>query len=148
MKVKSLEYKESVGITFTEPSRTKQADMEKCDLRYQLARFSKTGLMGNLRSDNPIEGDFSDLPNIIDVQNRLIDLQEQFYSLPARLRSMFDNDPLQLVEWLQKEENYEEAVKYGLLVKKSPEGFSGGSAADGGSGSGSGSSDSGTGETV
>lgn len=121
MKVKTLEYKESSGIVFTEPSRTKQADMEKCDLQYQLARFSKTGVMGNLRSDEPLTGDFSDIPNLIDAQNRLIDLQVQFDALPAKLRNKFDNDPLQMIEWLQKDENREEAIKYGLLVDKDSE---------------------------
>lgn len=135
MKVKPLEYKESDGIFFTEPSRTKQADMEKCDLQYQLARFQKTGLMGNLRSDEPLTGDFSEVADLITAQNRLIDLEEQFMAMPAALRKKFDNDPLQMLEWLQKEENYEEAVKYGLLVEKASEGVSGDSPADnGGSG--------------
>ena len=128
MKVKPLEYKESDGIVFTEPSRTKQADMEKCDLQYQLARFQKTGLMGNLRSDEPLTGDFSEVDDLITAQNRLIDLEEQFMAMPAALRKKFDNDPLQMLEWLQKEENYEEAVKYGLLVKKASESISGDSA--------------------
>lgn len=134
MKVKPLEYKESDGIVFTEPSRTKQADMERCDLKYQLARFQKTGLMGNLRSDEPLYGDFSEVDDLITAQNRLADLEEQFMSLPAALRKKFDNDPLQMLEWLQKEENYEEAVKYGLLVKKAPEGISGDTALNDGVG--------------
>lgn len=121
MKVKFLEYKESDGIVFTEPSRTKQSDMERCDLRYQLARFQKTGLMGNLRSDEPLYGDFSEVDDLITAQNRLVDLEEQFMSMPAALRKKFDNDPLQMLEWLQKEENFDEAVKYGLLVKKASE---------------------------
>ena len=114
MEVKTLQYKSSEGIFFTEPSRTKQADMERCDLQYQLARFQKTGLMGNLRSDEPLTGDFSEVDDLITAHNRLIDLEEQFMSIPAALRKKFDNDPLQMLEWLQKEENYEEAVKYGF----------------------------------
>lgn len=125
MEVKTLQYKSSEGIFFTEPSRTKQADMERCDLQYQLARFQKTGLMGNLRSDEPLTGDFSEVDDLITAHNRLIDLEEQFMSIPAALRKKFDNDPLQMLEWLQKEENYEEAVKYGLLVKKASESISG-----------------------
>lgn len=124
MKVKPLVYKESEGIVFTEPSRTKQADMEKCDLRYQLARFQKTGLMGNLRSDEPLTGDFSEIDDLITAQNRLIDLEEQFMAMPAALRKKFDNDPFNMLEWLQKEENYDEAVKYGLMVKKASESIS------------------------
>lgn len=117
MKVKLLKNEPVAGITFTEPSRTKQSDMEAVDLNVQLAKFRKTGVMGNLRSDEPLAGDFSDIENIIDVQNRLIDLQEQFDALPAKLRSQFDHDPMQLIEWLQDENNREEAVRYGLIVE-------------------------------
>ena len=45
-------------------------------------------------------------------------IQDDFMELPAQLRSRFNNDPAELIDFLGKEENREEATKLGLVAAK------------------------------
>jgi phage internal scaffolding protein len=36
-------------------------------------------------------------------------------ALPAQIRSRFDNDPAKLIDFLENEQNHDEAIKLGLV---------------------------------
>ncbi|ETR80120.1 hypothetical protein [Chlamydia pneumoniae] len=52
--------------------------------------------------------DYSEALNVV------IEPQEQFESLPAKLRERFGNDPVVMLDFLSREENFEEAKKLGF----------------------------------
>lgn len=49
--------------------------------------------------------------------NKLIEANEQFMSLPADIRSRFDNDPARFVDFVSTEGNKEEMYRLGLAIK-------------------------------
>ena len=107
-----------VGITFTEPTKTQQQFEEECNINSIVKRYRETGVITHLAHENPLYGDFSEVLNYQDALSIVIDVEAKFEALPASLRKRFDNDPAQMLEFLQDESNYEEAVELGLLAKR------------------------------
>jgi hypothetical protein len=53
------------------------------------------------------------------VNNRLIELQSSFINnIPAKIRREFNNDPIEMIKFLQNEKNHDQAVQMGLLKPK------------------------------
>lgn len=111
-----------------DPSLTVQSEGDQLDLNVIVKRFMKTGVMSNIRTDQPMFGDFT---NIKDYQTAVIALQdadEQFMTLPSQIRKRFENDPHKLLAFLQDEKNLQEAIALGLVDKpqaqKMPQGES------------------------
>ena len=65
--------------------------------------------------------DFSELGDFRDHQQAVIDAQEMFMQLPSQLRARFANDPAELLQWLSRPENKEEAIELGLFSKPAVE---------------------------
>jgi phage internal scaffolding protein len=53
--------------------------------------------------------------------NRVIAVQDEFEALPAQIRARFDNDPAQLIEFLENSDNRPEAEELGLVDKAAAE---------------------------
>lgn len=108
------------GISNNEPSMTRQAHKDECDINFLMDRYERTGLyydpaeIGSNRQ--PQFGDFSGF-DYLEAMNAVVDANDRFAALPARLRARFENDPAQLLFFLQDEKNREEAVSLGLLEK-------------------------------
>lgn len=111
------------GITFELPSRTVQSDREGTDLKILLEKYVETGEIPavQLPVGEPLDGDFTGLPDFQEMQNMLIDIQEQFDALPSKVREKFANNPMAMVQFLQDEKNVEEAVKLGLIERREPD---------------------------
>ena len=91
-------------------SLTVRSDMPMTSIRELLKRGSVP--------ENPNEMTYGDFTNVIDYETalqRVITAQESFDSLPAKLRDRFQNDPANLIEFLNDESNRDEAVKLGLI---------------------------------
>lgn len=114
----AYERKEHDGIVFDEPSLTQQQFKEECDINNIIARYETTGLLTDPLhpgTRQPMFGDFSNVMDYQAAQNIVVRANEAFEALPAKLRDRFDNDPALMLEFLQDENNREEAVKLGLV---------------------------------
>jgi phage internal scaffolding protein len=113
----------SPGLTFEKPSRTVQSDREGTDLKLLLEKYMDTGVVPvfNVPSVPPIDGDFSDVPDFQTMQDMLVDIQEQFDSMPSKIREKFANNPMNMVQFLQDENNVEEAIALGLMERRKPD---------------------------
>jgi len=108
-----------------EPSKTQQNFKEGADINRIASRHLGGGTfanpLGNMPLGNPnatrklVFGDFSNAEDFHTMSNRVIDARSQFQALPGRLRSRFNNDPYQLMRWLEDPKNEPLAKKYGLL---------------------------------
>lgn len=106
------------GLACLDPSRTQQNFAEETDINTIVKRFNLTGeLPSNFRA--PQYGDFDGVADYQSALNQVIAANDAFMSMPAGLRARFHNNPQNLIEFLSREENREEAVKLGLL--KAPE---------------------------
>jgi len=63
----------------------------------------------------PIFGDIP-APDFHSMMNRVVDVQQRFQSLPARLRGRFNNDPYQLLRFTDNPANRTEALELGLVA--------------------------------
>jgi phage internal scaffolding protein len=59
--------------------------------------------------------DFSDAVDYHTALNQIIASEREFDLLPSNIRKRFDNDPANLVYFMQDKKNYDEAVKLGLI---------------------------------
>jgi phage internal scaffolding protein len=85
-----------------------------------MAKFAVTGLIPETPL-SPRYGDFTGIGDYHTALNQVIAAEDEFMSLPAQLRARFENDPAQLINFLDNPENYNEAVSLGLVNKKPEE---------------------------
>lgn len=115
------EHERPAGVTFSQPSMTKQEFKTECDVNMIIDNYQTyhTPLIDPLRprSGEAFFGDFSDIPDLMTAQNKLIEAQEMFMQLPSSIRSRFNNDAVSFVEFCQKEENVSEMRELGILPK-------------------------------
>jgi phage internal scaffolding protein len=102
------------GLRCEDASLAQQHFKEECDINTILQKFNVTGLL----PENPLSpryGDFSGISDYHTALNRVIAAQDEFDALPATLRARFENDPAQLIEFLENSDNRSEAEKLGLI---------------------------------
>ena len=102
------------GLVCEEPTRAQQHHKDECDINVILERFGKTGQV----SVNAISGTYGDFSGVHDYHtalNAIIASESEFAALPAQIRNRFQNDPSNLIDFLDKPENKAEAESLGLL---------------------------------
>lgn len=106
------------GIEFKSPSLTQQHFRDECDINNIIERYEETGFLVdplNPGTRQPVFGDFSVEFDYMAAQNIVADAQQRFEALPSALRKRFNNDPHELLLFLEDPKNMEEAVKLGLV---------------------------------
>lgn len=115
---KNLVHESSEGLTCFTPSRTQQQFKEECDVNNILRNYVNTGVLNHVSNVAPEFGDFSEVPSDYGEALALIEKSnEEFMKFPSEVRERFDNKPINMIRFLQDENNREEAVKLGLVNK-------------------------------
>jgi Chlamydia-phage Chp2 scaffold (Chlamy_scaf). len=99
------------------PSMAKQEFKDDCNLNNIVRKYVQTGQLPE--SIIGTYDDFSDAPDFFAAQLVLARADAQFSAMPAEVRSRFDNDPGEFLEFLSDRANFAEARKMGLLSKES-----------------------------
>jgi phage internal scaffolding protein len=102
------------GLGCEDPSLAQQHYKDECDINTILQKFNITGLLPESPL-SPRYGDFTGISDYHTALNRVIAAQDEFDGLPANIRARFENDPAQLIEFLENSENRQEAEKLGLV---------------------------------
>jgi len=102
------------GLHCEDASLAQQHFKDECDINNILRQFNITGLLPEAPL-SPRYGDFTGIGDYHTALNQVIAAEDEFMSLPATLRARFDNDPAQLIEFLDNQENKDEAIKLGLV---------------------------------
>lgn len=92
---------------------------EECDINTIIERF---GLAYQMPAGTrmPQYGDFTGIESYHDACNAIATAGESFDLLPASVRTRFQNDPGQFVDFMLNEKNRDEAIALGLIPKPSP----------------------------
>lgn len=109
------------GITFNEPTMTQQQFKDECDVNVIIDRYTSTGVIPEelVNASAGVYGDFSGVGDYMEMQNRLIAARESFDSLPSSIRSRFNDNPAELIAFVSDGNNYDEAVKLGIVSPRS-----------------------------
>lgn len=102
-------------------SMTQQQFQQSCDLKTIIRQRSALGIPLEIPND-PFDGAIQDFTGVNDYRqnlHRVMKANDAFMALPAQIRKKFDNDPAELIAFLEKDENYDEALSLGLLKEGS-----------------------------
>lgn len=112
-------YEEKQGIIFKEPTMTIQSEKDNCDINVIMNRYATCGTPLPYRADGvePVYADVSELGDYMENYQRCKQAEEMFNSLPSALRKELDNNPANLLPFIQDEKNKERCYEYGLLNK-------------------------------
>jgi phage internal scaffolding protein len=105
------------GLACEEPSLTQQHFKDETDINNILRQFNVTGMLPEAPL-SPRYGDFTGIVDYHTALNAVIAAEDGFMALPADLRARFENDPENLINFLNDESNKDEAVKLGLIDQK------------------------------
>lgn len=110
----------SVSTINEDPSLTQQQFKEECDINNIMKKYQQTGQFLHLTGKQGVYSDFSELTDYQSMLHKVFNAQEAFQSLPAQVRARFQNDPGQLINFIQDKNNYDEALSLGLLNPQNP----------------------------
>lgn len=102
------------GLQCTEDTLAQQHFKDECDINNIMERF---GLTGDLPA-NPLPPQYGDFSGVLDYHsalNAVLAAQDSFNELPANLRARFENDPNNLIRFLDDPNNRKEAQEMGLI---------------------------------
>ena len=108
----------AAGTTCNDPSLTQQHFTEDADVNTIARRFGlDKGPLPNVPIDPRYYGDLSDVPDLRTALDLVRDAENRFNELTPRLRARFDNLPAKLWDFVNDPENWDEAVRLGLLQR-------------------------------
>lgn len=107
------------GISEWGPSRTQQQFKDEVDTNKIITRYQQTGQI-RIDARKAMYGDFTNVTNFNDAMNQLAYAQQAFDQLPAAIRDRFNNDPAQMLRFLDDPTQRDEAVRLGLAVAPTP----------------------------
>lgn len=105
------------GLVCQDPSLAQQHMKDECDINVLVERFGVTGQLPQTPLE-PSYGDFSGVSDYHTALNAIKAADTAFMGLPAQLRAKFDHDPNALLQFLQNEQNRDEAIMLGLIDGK------------------------------
>ncbi|WNK14463.1 MAG: internal scaffolding protein [Microvirus sp.] len=97
-----------------------QAAKDECDINQIMKRFKATGVLPVQLKQNGQYGDFTADMDYQASLNAVMAAQAQFNKLPARIRSRFENDPGQFIEFMNNPANGQELIDLGLATPRAP----------------------------
>lgn len=98
---------------------TIQSEKDNCDINVIMNRYATCGTPLPCRTDGvqPVYADVSELGDYMENFQRCKQAEEMFNNLPSALRKELDNNPANLLPFIQDEKNKERCYEYGLLNK-------------------------------
>lgn len=112
-------YQEKEGIIFKEPTMTIQSEKDNCDINVIMNRYATCGTPLPYRTDGvqPVYADVSELGDYMENYQRCKQAEEMFNALPSALRKELDNNPANLLPFIQDKANESRCIEFGLINK-------------------------------
>ncbi len=99
----------------TYPTQTKQAFGDEVDINHIMKKYSFNQVQPHLQQGPGAYGDFSQVVDFHTAMVAVSNAETAFMELPAKVRNRFENDPQQLLSFLDDQDNLEEARTLGLV---------------------------------
>lgn len=107
-----------VQTFFSGESRTHQSFADEVNINTIMAKYAARGILDHIQAHG---GRYENLPDALDYHenmNLMIAADEAFASLPAAIRSRFDNHPGDFLEFIKDPDNQDEINEMGLGVQE------------------------------
>ncbi|QXP08472.1 MAG: internal scaffolding protein [Arizlama microvirus] len=101
-----------------QPSKTDQSMKEQCDVNNIVRKFKRTGQVSHLSQKQGQYADVSEISDLLSATTKVAQAQDAFMTLPAALRKKLNNNPAELISWLNDPKNDDEAIKLGIKERK------------------------------
>lgn len=100
-------------------SRTKQSMKDETNINFIIDQYNKTGSLEHLKK---YEGQYAQFDSIDfhTAMNVVVEAEQMFDELPSSIRSKFQNDPGQFLDYATNKENHEGMVEMGLAHTIAP----------------------------
>lgn len=108
---------DETGLKCEDKSLAQQHMKDECDINVIVERFGVTGSVP-VAPIEPSYGDFSGVGDYHTALNKIKAADSAFMALPAKIRARFDHDPNALLNFLNNEQNRDEAIQLGLIDGK------------------------------
>jgi len=105
-----------VQLTTTQPTMAKQSMKAECDINNIMRKYEKTGVLTHFNEHRGNYGNFIGFEDYHTSMNKIIDAQNAFMTLPAKVREKFQNDPRKFLEFAQNPENTDQMIEMGLAT--------------------------------
>lgn len=95
---------------------TKQADKDAADINIIVKTYGTSGQFANV---NPLQPRYQDNTGVLDLiaaKNLWNEAEKNFNELPAEVRALANNDPIQFMEMMTRADDVEMLKKMGLPV--------------------------------
>lgn len=99
-------------------SLTEQQHVDKVDVNQIIKRYRSGHEITHLNKKAGVYADLSQMQDYNVMLNQIMNANQAFDDLPAELRSRFNNNPAELIQFLADPKNSDEAVKLGLVEPK------------------------------
>lgn len=104
------------------PGLTKESEKDQCDINKIMSKYEKTGQLPDMIRSNPMYGDFSQIGDYHQCLEKVRSAEERFMMLSAKVRKNFENDPQQMLDFVNDPNTtHDMLVEKGLAIKKEPE---------------------------
>lgn len=111
---------EDTGELVPEPSLTVQSDLESSDINFIVRQYIKTGLVP-YGLQIPEYADYTDAPTDFQAAMNFVKAADDvFMEMPADIRSRFNHNPGEFMQFFNDPANQDEAIKLGLAVNIRP----------------------------
>lgn len=98
-----------------DPSSADPSFAKDCDVNEIMAKFARTGEINHLSKTSGQYIDASEFGDFQEAANTVSRANSEFNALPALIRERFNQNPSELISFLQDPSNIEEAAKLGLI---------------------------------
>lgn len=99
-------------------SMAHQSHAQECDINTIMKRYERTGVLEHRNRFEGSYGDFTNSPSDYqESMNAVLEAEEMFSSLPAKIRRRFHNDPGAFLEYVANPENQDEMIALGLATR-------------------------------
>lgn len=102
--------------------RTRQSFADEANINKIMGRWRRQGFAENVNIHTPVYGDFTTEVDFLQAQQSIKSAEAVFAALPARVRARVNNDPAQLITFVDNPDNHAELVELGLVnpISKEP----------------------------
>lgn len=108
-------------------SRTKQEFANEADINTIINRYRRTGFYYDPLKGNsgvaPQFGDFTDVKSFHEAETIISQAYQAFDSLPASVRKEFNNDPAEMLDFVDDPSNKDRCIELGLILPSETEGL-------------------------